>query len=154
VIWRLEDERLSSLPYDLGCRDIHIYSHRITKETCLHFLLALSEEPTAPRGRIFIHSVIYSFCNVLRQAHSLVQSESSTEYDPVLPLSVSSILVSLRPPSSCLRLFSRLSVTILFFSIPFHSFSFRLIIFLIFFTTLIFFYQQMHLLFNVWNIEY
>jgi hypothetical protein len=54
-------------------------------------------------------------CNlqaVLRQVHSLFQSEFSTKYDLVLPLLISnSPIFSLRSPSSFLRLLPRLPVT-------------------------------------------
>ena len=60
------------------------------------------------------HSSIHSFIPqaVLRQIHSLFQSEFSTECDLVLPLSIYSYpFVSLRLISSCLRLIRCLRVT-------------------------------------------
>jgi hypothetical protein len=66
----------------------------------------------------FIHSPFHSFRSVIRQVHSLFQSELSTECDVVLSLSISSIPYAfLRPSNSCLCLLSRVPVLSLFPSI-------------------------------------
>jgi hypothetical protein len=60
----------------------------------------------------FIHSCICSFIMwfVLRQVHRFFQRQFSTDCHLVLPLSVFSILFSLRSSRSCLRLLRRLNV--------------------------------------------
>ena len=67
------------------------------------------------------HLISFSSINfisqyVLRQVHSLFQSELSAGYELVLPLSVYSML-SLRSSSSCLRLLLGLPITCTFPSI-------------------------------------
>ena len=63
----------------------------------------------------FIHSFIHSLeYSILRQVHTLLQSEYSTQCDPLLLLLILLYpLLSLRSSCSCLLLLLRLSVTIL-----------------------------------------
>ena len=79
--------------------------------------LSVSKSVTANTSQLRIHSFIHSFIlqSVLRQVHSLFQSDFSTKCDLVLPLfKFQYPLFSLRAPSSYLGLLPRLPVTSVF----------------------------------------
>jgi hypothetical protein len=65
------------------------------------------------RGSIFIHSL--NPLSAIRQVHVLFHSEFSTEYDLLLPISISSTLsFPLSPSSSCPRIISLFALPLSF----------------------------------------